>query len=178
MEKKVAQIFKSWQSRGSNWGPSGQKAEILPTAPTTPAHKPLRQVVIYQSAISFFNAIRFELAKSNSYLMTSNTLDNPSMLPLLNLHCRTSSIIRTQWCYLTTVVIWATAYEIRRNYIIKKPFIDVNNLRALHTLLIHSVRFADFVIFLTTVNKIRQCTAKHAFRIFEINFYQQIIIVY
>ena len=31
--KKVAQIFKSWQSRGSNWGPCGRKAEILPTAP-------------------------------------------------------------------------------------------------------------------------------------------------
>ena len=32
MEKKVAQIFKL------NWEPCGQKAEILSTAPTTPAH--------------------------------------------------------------------------------------------------------------------------------------------
>ena len=35
-EKKVAQIFEFRQSRGSNWGPCAQKAEILPTAPTTP----------------------------------------------------------------------------------------------------------------------------------------------
>ena len=33
-EKEVAQIFKSEQSRGSNWGPCGRKAEILPTTAT------------------------------------------------------------------------------------------------------------------------------------------------
>ena len=31
--------FKSRQSRGSIWGPCGRKAEILPTAPTTPTHE-------------------------------------------------------------------------------------------------------------------------------------------
>ena len=35
-EKKVTQIFQFRQSRGSNWGPCGRKAEILPTAPTIP----------------------------------------------------------------------------------------------------------------------------------------------
>ena len=36
--KKVTQIFKSRQRRGSNWGPCDRKAEILLTAPTMPTH--------------------------------------------------------------------------------------------------------------------------------------------
>ena len=37
MKSRVAiQIVKSQQSRGSSPGPCGQKAETLPTAPTTP----------------------------------------------------------------------------------------------------------------------------------------------
>ena len=31
-------IFKFQQSGGSNWGPCGRKAEILPTSQTTPGH--------------------------------------------------------------------------------------------------------------------------------------------
>ena len=37
-EKKVAQIFKSRQSQGSNRGSCGRKSEILPTVPATPTH--------------------------------------------------------------------------------------------------------------------------------------------
>ena len=42
--------FKSWQSRGSNWGPCGQEAEILATAPTMPAQCPqlIRQTAKYR----------------------------------------------------------------------------------------------------------------------------------
>ena len=75
-------VFKSWQSRGFNWGPYSQKADILPTVPTMPARTVyLNPLKLYlQKEGSMWETIFFLLRICSLFLETAMILKKEHVL--------------------------------------------------------------------------------------------------
>ena len=59
--------FKPWKSRGSNWGPCGWKAEILSTAPATPAQDCIAIKYKWNDFFWFILSIKYWAFTKNAY---------------------------------------------------------------------------------------------------------------